>query len=90
MLIVWDGDDKRLPEMLVPYRASHPTGTEHFKALAGAPTSSSTTSWCHPGEAAEGGPKPPTCALGSIVFDNTSAPDTRHRRIIGVHGTNLH
>ena len=35
MLIVWDGDDKRLPEMLVPYRASHPTGTEHFKARGG-------------------------------------------------------
>lgn len=32
MLIVWDGDDQRLPELLEPYRASHPTGTEHFKA----------------------------------------------------------
>jgi hypothetical protein len=35
MLIVWDGDDKRLPEMLVPYRASHPAGTGHFEVRGG-------------------------------------------------------
>jgi 4-amino-4-deoxy-L-arabinose transferase-like glycosyltransferase len=35
MLIVWDGDDKRLPELLVPYRASHPAGTEHFEVRGG-------------------------------------------------------
>jgi 4-amino-4-deoxy-L-arabinose transferase-like glycosyltransferase len=35
MLIVWDGDAKRLPDALAPFRASHPAGQEGFEAWGG-------------------------------------------------------